>query len=580
MHIDLRRFKQSTTIEWTTCLGATLAAVVLHIIYLNNAGGLWRDEASSVHLATMPTFGAMWGALDVPVLFPGLLRGWCAIGLGQSDFGLRVLGFMVGIAILGAIWLNTRTMGFGFPFISLGLLASSTTIVRWGDSLRPYGIACLFILLALGQLWALANQPTLRRFLLGCLWAILSVHGLYQSAFLVAAACSAASLVCLMRRKPRIALLPLAVGLSAAISLLPYIRHLTRFGSGYRVLRTGFNARVAWSSLSDALGSPMLWEKYIWICLLIIVGGIGIACLDVKYVKRDKDYFGLALFGATACGIGTAGFCIFLGLAQLPTQPWYFLPLMPFTAMCMDAAMAKWFAQHRAWGGALVGLICALSLPAALGQARWRQTNIDLLAAQLQEEAKPTDLIVVYPWYHGITFNRYYKGNTPWTTIPQISDLYVHRYDLVKEKLEAKQPIQPILNRISQALSAGNRLWIVGTLPVAAPDETGPPPDLPPAPEGPYGWSDVPYNYVWGRQMERFISAHGGQIELVPTNQEGTVSIYENASLSVAKGWAFGLLRGDRRRQPIMNDSQMSARCPNLGPFRLSSMSPLCAPSS
>ncbi len=29
--------------EWAVCLGATLAAIALHAIYLTHAGGLWRD---------------------------------------------------------------------------------------------------------------------------------------------------------------------------------------------------------------------------------------------------------------------------------------------------------------------------------------------------------------------------------------------------------------------------------------------------------------------------------------------------------------------------------------------------------
>lgn len=122
--------------------------------------------------------------------------------------------------------------------------------------------------------------------------------------------------------------------------------------------------------------------------------------------------------------------------------------------------------------------------------------------------------------------------------MPALADSRVHRYDLIKEKLAATAPIKPVLDRISQTLASGNRLWIVGELPAPESEEKAPP-DLPPAPESPYGWADMPYSYVWGRQTERFITAHGGHIEAVPIGPGEAVSIYEKSALAVVKGWAL-----------------------------------------
>ena len=78
-------------------------------------------------------------------------------------------------------------------------------------------------------------------------------------------------------------------------------------------------------------------------------------------------------------------------------------------------------------------------------------------------------------------------------------------------------------------------MWVVGDLPAPAADETEPP-DLPPAPDGPQGWFDVPYSYAWGRQAEHFIAAHGGRAEEVAIGCDDPVSIYEKVSLVVVKG--------------------------------------------
>jgi predicted membrane-bound mannosyltransferase len=108
-------------------------------------------EAGGVQLATLTDLSLEWRLAreGFPVFFFALVRVWSALGLGASDFTLRILGFVIGLGLLGGIWLNARLMGFRLPFISLGLLAANLTLVRWGDSLRAYGFGSLFILLTL-----------------------------------------------------------------------------------------------------------------------------------------------------------------------------------------------------------------------------------------------------------------------------------------------------------------------------------------------------------------------------------------------------------------------------------------------
>ena len=72
---------------------------------------------------------------------------------------MRGLGLLIGLGMLGAMWLNTRIMGFRLPFISLGLLAANATVVTWGNSLRAYGCGSLFILITLGLVWKLVQAP-------------------------------------------------------------------------------------------------------------------------------------------------------------------------------------------------------------------------------------------------------------------------------------------------------------------------------------------------------------------------------------------------------------------------------------
>ena len=99
-------------------------------------------------------------------------------------------------------------------------------------------------------------------------------------------------------------------------------------------------------------------------------------------------------------------FLIFVLAAKLPTQPWQFLPLAVPVAVCVDVALAGWLARFRVWRLALATLLICLPLRATDRSVRQRQTNIDLVAARVGAEAKPGDLILVHPWYYGVTFNR------------------------------------------------------------------------------------------------------------------------------------------------------------------------------
>ncbi len=530
-----------TKLEWGVCLGATLAAIGLHAVFLTHAGPLWRDEANGVHLATLYTGSEMWQMLrydSFPALFPATVRCWSAIGLGSSDVALRWLGFLTGLSVLGAVWLNARVLRSSLPLVSLGLLGANLTLVRGGDALRGYGLGCLLISLTLALVWSLMRTPSVGRFLAAALAAVLSVQCLYQNAFLLFAICIAGCFVCFRRDRDRTALILIGVGAVAAASLLPYMRLITLSQPWRVVQQNRVSAPVVWSNFVDALGSPMAWQAPVWMGLGLLVVVRGLVLVGGSTRRKQVEVEDLPLFAAITISTGGLVFLILVLMAKLPTQPWYWLPPMVVAAVCIDAALGSWLERYRIWRLALVGLMTFVPLISGIGLAKYRQTNIDLIATRLREQAKPNDLILVYPWYCGVTFSRYYHGTTPWTTLPDLADSHIHRYDLLKEKLAATAPLKTVLDRITQTLSSGNRLWIVGGLPAAEPEETAPP-NLPPAPEGPQGWFDVPYTYAWGRQTEYFIAAHGGRTEAVPIGSTADVNPYEKASLTVVSGWAL-----------------------------------------
>src|SRR5262245_60121438 len=62
--------------------------VFVHWRVMRSTGALWRDEVSSVNVAALPTFAEMvrnhyWDSF--PILWCTVLRGWIAVGMGDSD---------------------------------------------------------------------------------------------------------------------------------------------------------------------------------------------------------------------------------------------------------------------------------------------------------------------------------------------------------------------------------------------------------------------------------------------------------------------------------------------------------------
>ncbi len=519
-------------IEWVLGALITAAAVYLHWVNFRSAGALWRDEAGVVSIATLPTAHEMWfniGHESCPILFPTLLRAWF-FTVGSSDAALRVFGFIVGLLMLGAVWLNGWFFHHSAPLVALGLLAVNASVVRWGDSLRAYGLASVLMLVTLAIVWCFTRAPDLKRWLAAAVAAVISVQSLFQNSFLLLAVCAAAAAVRMRRRDFKNALAALAIGVPAAVSLLPYSA-MIREAQDWSVLsQIGFLPPLMWTNLSLAMAPTLAWLRWLWIALAILAIARCVIRVLPDAAEDDADtaafFAGTALIGALIC------FLIFLRVAKMPTQVWYFLPLTTFAAVCIDAALANWPARWQFWrcAFAILALAC---LPGARELIAYRQTNMDLVADVLRKRADAHDLIIVHPWTFGVSFDRQYSGPTPWTTVPPLADHRFHRYDLFKAKMILENPAQPVCDRIAATLHAGNHVWLIGEVPLSQ----TPPPQIEPAPNNPWGWLDDPYSDVWGAQIGYFVAIHATEGEVVPIPSSNPVSPLENVHVVSVAGW-------------------------------------------
>jgi hypothetical protein len=464
---------------------------------------------------------------------PLTVRAWSAAGLGNTDLGLRALGLCVGLFLLLAFWFASWTMRNGAPLLAVTLAGLNVTMVRAGDSLRGYGLGSALAVLALAVIWRLTCRPSLAAFSCAVAVAVLSVQSLYQNAFFVFAACCGGFVLCAVERRWRDTLPLFAVGAAAAVSLLPYIPLIVRAQDWYIICKAGFGFSNGWKQLSVATGSPLTIFTWVWVALWI---GALAAAISVLFWRRDRlpdRVRGLILFAGTSLVLGAVGYAFFLKLAEFPTQPWYYVPLMAFSVVCLDTIfLAAW-----RWARPAIMILAVVTTAAAfvfqLPAVECRQTNMDLIAARLSREVAAADYVIVHPWHCGTTFKRYYKGDAPWTTLPPLEDHTVHRYDLLKVKMQTKDPIAPVIDRITSTLQSGNRVWLVGILPVT--EEALP--EVRPAPNNPWGWFDPPSSFYWGAHVTQFLSAHGERAGVVMPPSTNCVNPFENLQLAAVAGW-------------------------------------------
>jgi hypothetical protein len=368
------------------------------------------------------------------------------------------------------------------------------------------------------------------------LGAVLSVQTLYQNAFFLLAIGMGGVIVSLRQRQPAKAAGVLGIGAAAALSLLPYVNPIREAQSWWVVSQTGTNLEITLDRLSKLTGS--LFSVWAAVAVLAVAYGIGRTVLAPKEdpVRTEEN---LSLFGSIALVLGAVGFGVFIQLTGLLTQTWYYLPALCFTAVCCDAIVAR--AHPAARIGALLLAVVMLSVsisPSAYAALRWRQTNGDLVAREVARNAGANDLVIVHPWYLGITYGYNYRGAAKWTTLPPLADYRFHRYDLIKEKLVLADAIAPVLEQVEATLRSGNRVWVAGRLPLP-PADGSTPAKLPPAPHGPRGWDDQPYSEAWGLELRALLEQHVTNAALVidPMTNAIPINPAERMKLIVTSGW-------------------------------------------
>jgi hypothetical protein len=517
----------------------SLGLAALHLEYYRNAGALWRDEVNSVNLATMPSWTdvlANMGFDSFPVAWTALLRTWAALGLAQTDAALRSLGLVIGLATVAVLWWTGFRLGVGPPLGTLVVYGMSPTAIIYGDEVRGYGLAALGIAWCLGAIWSWLERPTWGRLLVAQAAAIFAVQTHFPNCNLLLAMGAGVAAVAVRRRRWAVLLPILGVGAVAALWLFvlnfPALLYMTRAGVTEQASRRTLGWLVQVFAHGLAPGVPALGIAWLVAALLAALG-LG-ASMAAPKAEKDTDR---ALYATVTLVIAVVG--IFFAFAQLrvPTNYWHYLSLMVVVALACDVGI--WLLAQRFRNGpwlrlGAVALVALLVMPRVAATVPLRMTNVDLAANELTATARPGDLVVVVPWYCGITFQRYYRGRAPWITVPDFERHEFHTHLLVAEKMkQGESAIGPELARIERTLRGGGTVWVVGQ--AAAPDPGHAPPPLPPLP--PEGGPAARYLDTWELRVGALLEDHARSGGRVPLPEPGPVNAWESLPLFRVEGW-------------------------------------------
>ena len=510
-------------------------AVALHLRLFLSAGPLWRDEINTVVVATQPTLARVWDRLEgesFPLLPYALLHVWPSLGLG-TDAGFRAFGFIVGLSVIAALWWSQRRAGLPPPLLALALLAINPVIVRWGDSIRGYGLGVLTILLAFTLVFEALRRPRPVVVGLAAIAATAAVQTVYQNSVLVFAVGVAGAVISLGRRRPRRAALALGIGAVAALSLVPYLAVMGR-AREYRLVSIegatpGHLASVFWRALGAEIGVG--WPGH-----ALAVAGVGAVAWALVNVATRRPASGtrpaLAFYGLLVLLIAVPAHFAFLLCLGFPTMPWYSLSLVALMAVSVEAMLQGRSAAFRIGRLVLAGALLALVSSSAFSYVGLRQTNMDLAAAAVAG-AQRDDFVVVSPWFLAVSFNRYYDGAAPWSTIPPLEDTSVHRTDLLARQLQAEDPIGALVARVESTLQGGHRVYWVG---LPAPSIARPPARLPPLRSPVNGALQGLYCANWTLHVAQALRRHGAATEPVPLALPRPSQPYERARVWVTTG--------------------------------------------
>jgi hypothetical protein len=476
--------------RWVPPLVAGLCAVTLALRTLIGLhSGLWRDEALFLFVVDEPSWAAMVDVLrqheSHPPLFYAVMRVWLSL-VGDSDGAALTVPVLFGAALVPALYaVGARLLSWRAGLIAAAAGALSPVLAMYATVVRPYS---LLPLLALGSTYALARAIDLggRRRWAGYAAATLGLVYTHNWAWLVVGAQWVVVAACLWRGvpRPRAAVVRGWAGAQAAVAIgflpwLPSFAHQSEH-AGYASFHlfggvaTGWDAITAVIALAGLLLSATL--SPIGMSALptaAVVWALGVSALAVVIRGHPVRVLEPAAGVGPPSGRTTRTILVCTPLAATCAAvllsprsnllvPHCLAMLAPLLLLVVGDGLDRWAArgQRRLAGTAVAALLAgyAALLPSLYQEPR---SNARELAGAVASQARPSDLMVISPWWLSSSFNRYYAPTTEQIDFPALGRVGVTPYDDEVRRLGDPGALAEAERRIAASRAAGRRIWFV-----------------------------------------------------------------------------------------------------------------------
>ena len=156
-------------------LGIVIFGLILRLICINKADGLWNDEYVSYMISAKPFFNGFLDGIKSQCHMPFYylyLKFFMSV-FGQSDILLRLTSVLAGVAAIPVMYFVGKEKDNTLAYLCSGFTAISSFLIYYSQEVRLYSILFLFSALSLLYTIKIIKNPVRKNFILYILFNFL-----------------------------------------------------------------------------------------------------------------------------------------------------------------------------------------------------------------------------------------------------------------------------------------------------------------------------------------------------------------------------------------------------------------------
>jgi hypothetical protein len=432
---------------------------------------LWRDEASFAFMATAP-FGKLFEILRRDVhapLFFLLLKGWIALA-GTSEVGLRSLGALLSFSCIPATyWFARPILGRVPAAVAALLVAVNPGQVEAGTDLMVYPLLALLALGAMGTLSeALAGNR--RRSWIAHALLLTGMGYTHMWGLLLWASAGVVVLVALVHHRRELGAWPawfgnyLIFNAAAVVLVAPWLTQVvSQAGS-----RTMDHLLYTPGFVGMLTATFDYWFISRQVVLVIVVLSVALPFLLTSTRKpaagRTSHFrYGMALALLLAFGPQVIAFEVSYWKAAYLQR--YTIPSIAFFLVLLAASLACVRPRVLAVGlGAFIAIWPIVPLERSFDGFRIShkpKSPLAYMASRVEKQARPGDVILIYPEPYASTFNWYYRGDLPQVCFPALGRVETVDWYTYADRVEDPRSVSRAMEYLFDHLGPEGRVWMI-----------------------------------------------------------------------------------------------------------------------